>query len=356
MSKSLEEFADERAVAVHEENAAIARENRVLRQALRDKDEQLVELRQRLGLHEALDDATIAPPKWLTPKARKGARHAAIPSLLLTDIHWGEKIEPAEIGGINCYDTGIAEQRIQRAAEGAVRLCRDYLSGVEYEGANLMLGGDLLSGGIHDELRETDMQTAVECVVPVMEALLAGVNVLADHFGRVSVEAVVGNHGRTTRKPRAKKRAQDSYDGLVYSLMARELSRDERVTMRVATGPDAHFSVYGTRYCLTHGDQFKGGSGLSGALAPLMLGVHRKRRRDASADNPWDVLVMGHFHQSFFHHDFIVGGAVVGYNEFAYQKNYVPEPAKAALWLNTPERGISTYMPVHVQDREAEGW
>ena len=356
MSKPLEQYADERAQAVFEENASIARDNRVLRQTLRDKDEQLIALRQRLGLHEALDAATIAPPKWLTPKARKGAKHCAIPSLLLTDIHWGEKIEPAEIGGINCYDTTIAERRIQRAAEGAVRLCRDYLSGVEYEGLSLMLGGDLLSGGIHDELRETDMQTAVECVVPVLEALLAAVALLAEHFGRVSVDAVVGNHGRTTKKPRAKKRAQDSYDGLVYSLMARELAKDSRVTMRVATGPDSHFGIYGTRYCLTHGDQFKGGSGISGALAPLMLGVHRKRRRDASAGNPWDVLVMGHFHQSFFHHDFIVGGAVVGYNEFAYQKNYVPEPAKAAMWLNTPERGISTYMPVHLTDREAEGW
>lgn len=354
--KPLEQFADEKAQAVYEENAEIARSNRVLRQAVRDREEELAAVKKRLDVYEALDAAQVAPPKWLTPKARKGERHLAIPSLLVTDIHWGEKVVPDEIGGLNCYDTQIAEQRIRRAAEGSVKLCRDYLSGVEYEGLSLMLGGDLLSGDIHDELRETNVETTTESVVWVMEALIAATRVLADHFGKVSIEAVTGNHGRTTKKPRAKRRAQDSYDGLVYRLMARELAGDARINMRVAKGPDAHFKVYDTSYCLTHGDQFRGGSGISGALAPLLLGVHRKRRRDAKAGTPWDVLVMGHFHTSHFLGDLIVGGAVVGYNEYAYSIQAPPEEARTAMWLNTPERGITTYMPVHLQDREAEGW
>lgn len=355
--KSLDQFTDEKAQAVYEENATIARDNRVLRQALQERTVKLEETTRRLELFEALEELPQAsPPEWLMPKTKKNDEHLAIPSLLITDVHWGERISPEEISDLNCYDPTIAEARVRRAAEGAVKLCRDYLSGVKYEGICLMLGGDLLSGDIHEELRETNVQSAIEGVVPVMEILVAAINLLADHFGRVSIEAVTGNHGRSTKKMHAKRRFQDNYDGLVYTMLARELADDSRVSMRVATGPDAHFSIYDTRYCLTHGDQFRGGSGISGALSPLMLGVHRKRRRDAAGSNPWDVMVLGHFHQSFFHHDFIVGGAVVGYNEFAYQKNYVPETARAALWLNTPERGITTYMPVHLQDREAEGW
>lgn len=353
--KPLEQFADEVEGAKFAENQEIARKNRTIAAALRERDEELADVRQRLGVYEALDAATLAPPKWLVPTARKKQAHKAIPSLLLTDIHWGERVRPEEVGGTNAYDRAIAEQRIRRACEGSVKLCRDYLSGVEYEGVTLMLGGDLVSGDIHDELRETNVETTTESVVGVLEALSAGINLLSDFFGSVYVAAVVGNHGRTTKKPRAKGKARDSFDGLVYQLLAREI-RTDRVTMQVATASDLHFSVYGTRYCVSHGDQFVGGAGISGALAPLMLGVHRKRRRDATAGNPWDVLVMGHFHQSYFLHDLIVGGSVIGYNEYAYSKNFPLEQPQCAMWLNAPERGITTYMPVQVLDRKAEGW
>lgn len=352
---SLEDFADQQAEARFAENQELARKARVLGTMLREREAELLAVRKRLGMFEAMDSTTIAPPAWLTPPRRKREAHKAIPSMLLTDIHWGERVRPEEIGGVNAYNREIAEARIHRATTGAVKICRDYLSGLEYEGCNLMLGGDLVNGDIH-EGRETNVEATTESVVGVLECLVAGTRQLADHFGQVSVECVVGNHGRTTDKPRSKGRARDSFDGLTYQLLVRELRNDPRITVRVATGPDAHFAVYGTRYCLTHGDQFKGGSGISGALSPLMLGAHRKRRKDAQAGHPWDVLVMGHFHTSYFLRDLIVGGSVVGYNEYANVLNLPVEEPQSALWLNTAERGITAYYPVHLADRAEEGW
>ena len=356
MTKPLDQWADEQAEVRFAENQEIARQSRVLRSQLAETSAEVQEVRRRLGVYEALDAAAIAPPKWLVPPARKKDAHKAIPSLLLTDIHWGERIRPEEVGGVNAYDTQIAEQRIKRAALGTVKLCRAYFSGLEYEGLSLMLGGDLLSGDIHEELRETNTEATTESVVGVLESLVAAIRVLGDFFGPVHVAAVVGNHGRTTKKPRSKNRAGDSFDGLVYQLVAREVRQDPRITMQIATAADLHFPVYGTQYCLTHGDQFKGGSGISGAMAPLLLGVHRKRRRDAESGNPWDVLVMGHFHSSYFLRDLIVGGSVVGYSEYAYINNLPMEEPQSALWLNTAERGITTYNPVQLLDRQAEGW
>jgi len=356
-AKPLGTWLDEQAEARFAENQEIARDNRTLRVTLHAREEELAEVRRRLGVFEALDAAALSPPKWLVPAKRKrGDSHKVIPSMMLTDVHWGERVRPEEIGSVNCYDTKIAEQRIHRAGNGAIKLARDYLTGVEYEGFNLMLGGDLLGGDIHDELRETNVEYVTESVVGVLDPIIALVRLLADHFGNVHVGAVVGNHGRTTRKPRAKGVARDSYDGLVYRLVARELRDDARVTMQVATGADLHFSVYNTRYCLTHGSQFHGGSGISGFLTPLMLGSHRKRGRDAATAQPWDVLVMGHFHQSYFLHGLIVGGSVIGYNEFAYSCNLPFEEPVASLWLNTAERGITTYAPVFLLDKKAEGW
>lgn len=353
--KSLDQYADEQAQARFEENAEIARTARVLRASLREREEELAAVRRRLDVYESVDTAVVAPPRWLTPKRGKGT-HQAIPCMLLTDIHYGERVAPDEIGDVNAYNTTIAAQRIQRAAEGAVKLCRDYMAGVEYNGFSLMLGGDNLSGDIHEELRETNAEATTESVVGVLELLVSAARVLADQFGRVHISGVVGNHGRTTRKPRAKKRAADNFDSMIYRLLQRELRSDDRFTVQIASGADLHVDVCGVRYALTHGDQFKGGSGISGALSPLLLGVHRKRRRDAMAGNPWDVLVMGHFHQSYFLRDLIVGGSVVGYNEYAYVSNLPFEEPQASLWLTTPERGISTYMPVRLLDKVEEGW
>ncbi len=354
--KSLDTWMGEQTEARFVENQEIARTARVLRSQLVERSAEMETIRRKLGVYESLDAAHIAPPKWLVPPARKKAAHKAIPSLLLTDIHWGERIRPEEVGGVNAYDTQIAEQRIKQAAGGTIKLCRDYFSGLEYEGLSLMLGGDLLSGDIHEELRETNVEATTESVVGVLESLVAGIRVLSDFFGMVHIAAVVGNHGRTTKKPRSKNRSGDSFDGLVYQLVARELRTNPGITMQIATAADIHFPVYNTRYCLTHGDQFKGGSGISGAMAPLLLGVHRKRRRDAESGNPWDVLVMGHFHTSYFLRDLIVGGSVVGYNEYAYVNNLPVEEPMSALWLNTVEHGITTYNPVHLSDRKAEGW
>lgn len=353
--KSLTSFVEDRDVAKFAENAELQRSARAARAVAAEQAEELDRIRKRLSLYEALDEQKLAPPTWLTP-AKKPGKHAAIPTLLLTDIHYDEVVKPQQIGGLNAYTRAIADQRIKRAFGGAVMMARDYLSGVDYEGFNLFLGGDLLSGIIHEELRETNEAVVTESIVSVVEPLEAGILQLAEHFGKVHVSAVVGNHGRNTRKPRAKNRATDSFDWLVAKMVERGLRHDPRITFNISQAADTHVKVYNHRYCLTHGDQFVGGSGISGALAPLLLGVHRKSKRDAATGNEWDTLVMGHFHTSYFLKGLIVGGSIVGYNEYAYGANLGYEEPQAAFWLTTPERGITVSAPIFVQDRKAERW
>lgn len=356
MTKPLEAFADAKQIAVHTENQGIARQARALRAANEAQEQELIKLRKQLGIYEILDTSTVAPPTWLSPTTLK-SRHA-IPTMMLTDIHWDEIVKPEQIGHVNKYNRMIAEMRVKRAFTRGIRVTRDYLSGVSYEGFNLFLGGDLLSGIIHDELTETNEGTIAEGILSILDPLLAGIKLLADEFGKVHIACVVGNHGRRTPKWKAKNKAQDNFDWLCYKLLQRELKGMKNVTIDVATGPDAHVQVYNTRYLLTHGDQFKGGSGISGALAPLLLGTHRKTRKQAKAGRPYDVMVMGHFHTSIWMPEkgLIVGGSVCGYNEFADQANLEPEEPQCALWLTTPEKGITINAPVFLLDRKAEGW
>ena len=314
-------------------------------------------IRDKLGLYEEITTRQVKLPEWLSPK-KASKDHVAIPCMMFTDVHWDEHVKPEQVEFINKYDRAIAEMRVRRAFKRAIHVCRDYMAGVRYTGFQLFLGGDLLSGIIHEELRESNRGTIIESILSIWPMIVKGITSLADEFGVVNVDAVVGNHGRRTQKPVAKNRAQDNFDWLVYKLVAERLAGDKRITMRVCDGPDAHVQVHNVKYLLTHGDQFKGGTGISAALAPLLLGVHRKTKRQNAIGRPFRVMVMGHFHKSIWMPEdgLIVGGSVIGYNEFAYQSNMTPEPPQCALWLNTPERGITVHAPVFVSDRQDEGW
>ncbi len=314
-------------------------------------------VQEKLDLYEDIGSRVVKHPEWLSPK-KSSKDHVAIPCMMFTDVHWDEYVKPEQVEFINKYDRTIAEMRVRRAFKRAIHVCRDYMAGVRYTGFQLFLGGDLLSGIIHEELRESNRGTVIESILSVAPMITKGIQSLADEFGVVNVDAVVGNHGRRTQKPVAKNRAQDNFDWLVYKWVAERLGDDKRITMRVADGPDAHVQVHGVKYLLTHGDQFKGGTGISAALAPLLLGVHRKTKRQNAIGRPFRVMVMGHFHKSIWMPEdgLIVGGSVIGYNEYAYQQNMTPEPPQCALWLNTPERGITVHAPVFVSDRQDEGW
>jgi len=312
----------------------------------------------QVGAIERADAYRIEPPRWLRPPKRAQREHHATLCLLITDTHFDEVVDPAEVDGINAYNREIAELRLRRCFERAIHLARYYLAGVKYDGVCLMFGGDIFSGNIHEELVKTNADTLFGSLLHWLGPLETGIKMLADEFGKVHIAAVPGNHGRMTRKPIAKQRAADNLDWLLYRLLARGLAPDTRITWEISMAADAHVSVYGTDFLLTHGDQFRGGSGISGALAPLMLGTHRKTRRQAAAGKPYKYMVMGHWHQDMFlpARGLIVGNCLKGYDEYAYVSNFEPSPPAQSLWLTTPEHGITVSSPVFVMDRREEGW
>lgn len=351
------DYADARDRARFTENQELARQLRTIRTELRERDAAFREAQRLLGVYETLDAARTDPPRWAAPKPA-AAKHHGVLCFALSDIHWGARVDPAEINGINAYDLPRAQTRLQYTFNGVVKLARNYFSGVEYDGIQIFLPGDMHSGEIHAELRETNAVGIADSITSLLEPLEAGFNMLADEFGKVNVACVVGNHGRRTKKPVAKRRAFDNYDYLTYRLLARDYGRDSssRVSVTVSPSADLGVQVYGTRYVLTHGDQFRGGTGISAELAPLLLGVHRKMRRDAATGKPFDVMVMGHFHKTLFlpTNGLIVCGSVMGYDEHAFQANFRPERPQSLLWITTPENGITIQSPVFACRRGGE--
>lgn len=168
----------------------------------------------------------------------------------------------------------------------------------KYPGIVVCLGGDMISGNIHEELRETNDGSLQMTLLEVQEQLIMALTHMADVFGRVFVPCVVGNHGRMTHKPRAKNRVFENYEWNLYCQLERYFRNDARVQFMIPGETDAYFSVLGHRFLLTHGDALgvKGGDGIIGAIGPIARGAVKIGRSEAQIGRHFDTLLMGHWH------------------------------------------------------------
>jgi hypothetical protein len=350
-----ERIADEK-LEVHKENREIALRLRTVSAEARETVEKLARMEKELGCLRKLDPKKMDPPEFLTPKSPSSGHHA-IPVLDVSDVHWGEVVDPAQVQGVNAFDVRIAKMRVRLLFEKAVTLARDYMKGVVYDGIQVVFGGDIVSGNIHD-LRETNEETALESMFGSAEHLMAGLRLLADEFKRVHVVCVVGNHGRSTVKPIYKNRVRDSLDWGVYNLIRLRLEGDDRITMQVGDAVSDRVQVYGVRYVVNHGESFRGGSGIAAELSPLLLGVHRLKKREQDVGHPFDVMITHHRHRGIPTPGLgvMLNGCVVGYNEMAFDEVLGYQEPEQNFWLTTPEKGISIVAPICLLDRKAEGW
>lgn len=288
----------------------------------------------------------LRPATWTAEES--GSSPAGIPTLLLSDLHWGEVVLPEEVEGVNAYSMVIASQRLRRVIDKTKELLRDHVVG-DYPGIVVCLGGDMVSGVIHDELEQTNDGTIMQQALDLYEHLLAAILTLADEFGRVHVPCVTGNHGRSNKRWAAKRRATLSYEWLVYQFLARATASDARISWQIPEAPDADFDLLGTSYRLTHGDAFKGGDAMVGVLGPITRGTFKRSRMAAGMNQPFDHLLMGHWHTLVWGGGFIVNGSLKGFDEYAMSLSITPENPAQALWLTTAKHGRTIQLPVYAE-------
>lgn len=317
----------------------------------------LEKLQDRLDFVLAMDEAITEPTPWRSSgSGRTGRKRKGVVHSFISDTHWGEVVDPSEIGGMNAYNSEIGERRLRVVGEKVISLA-DMIA-IDYEGACVFLGGDMFSGVIHRELEKTNDSAIEDVLVDWTEKLVAYLKMMAEHFGKVHVAAMVGNHGRHANDKRmpGKRVALSNADWMLYRNIHMVLKGDSRFTWDLARGHDTMVTVYDTTYLLHHGYSFRGGSGISGALAPLMLGQHRATRQQMFAGRSFDWLAVGHFHQHLIGKHLIMNGSLKGYDEHAYSQRYEPEAASQAFWITTPENGLSFGNAIYPADPVAEGW
>jgi hypothetical protein len=235
-----------------------------------------------------------------------------------------------------------------------IDICFKYTVSPKYPGIVVCLGGDMISGIIHDELTETMEGPISEQIMETYRLLAWALETLADRFGAVFIPAVVGNHGRLHHKPRAKNRVQDSFEYMIYHFLAEHFKADKRIQFYIPDQTDAWFEVAGHRCLLTHGDSTgaRGGDGIIGAIGPIVRGEKKVRDVASFTGDAYDVALMGHYHIKVSLDNVIVNPTLKGYDEYA--RNILrarPERPTQTLIFIHPDEGIIDERRVFLEDK-----
>ena len=303
-------------------------------------------LREVSGLMER----PVNPSSWSLPSTGATKRRAA-GLLTISDIHAGEVVRAAEVGGINAYDLDVCRARLRRLFAATIQILPRWASDCKLTGVFVALNGDLVSGDIHEELRETNAITAQRQVWFVADELAAGIAKLADAFGMVYVCVTPGNHGRSTHKTHAKGTADLSYDTMVGDAIRRHFALDKRVTVNVSPSRDATYEILGKRILQTHHDAGGGGGqGFAGPMLPILRKGKAVEYMSAQSRVFFDLILTAHYHSSGNLGKILANGSVVGWCEFAQSIRASPEVAQQWLCLITERWGIRERAEIKLQD------
>jgi predicted phosphodiesterase len=302
-----------------------------------------------------LSQRPLEPPHWNARPSKTGKHRESI-VLFLSDVHMGEVVSMTAMGGRNSYNMKIAAARLERYFQHVVKLGTEHWTGPPPDSIYFVLGGDLVSGEIHDELAKTNDLQAIPAVRVLAEALAAGLLLLRESFPAIPINviSVPGNHGRNTKKPESKEFAVNSYDTLVALLLEWWAATKglKNVTFSAPHTGDALVTIHGWNVLFTHGDRIgsRGGSGFVGPAATAARGMQKLVQDYLAEGRVIDAIVMGHFHTPLELEYGIVNPSLVGPSEYSRSGRMRSHPA--AQWMLTihPRYGIARRWKIAVGD------
>src|SRR6185437_9160431 len=96
----------------------------------------------------------FSPPQWLDRPTKPGL--PGVPMTIWSDFHWGERVFKDQMNGLNDFDRKVAKARFTRLVDKTVDLTLKHMVNPSYPGIVVCLGGDMMTGTIHEELANTN--------------------------------------------------------------------------------------------------------------------------------------------------------------------------------------------------------
>ena len=291
-----------------------------------------------LAIKEPVVDMVIAP---------RLAEHEgeATAIVLYSDWHIEERVDLEMLDGLNEYNPTIAEERAIRLFQNTLKLVQKEREALPIDDLLVWLGGDFITGFIHEELAQTNWMTPTEATRLAKRLLITGIKFLREHgkFKRMRFLCNPGNHARTTAKMQIANSYRMSYEWMMYHDLRDIFSGDSTIEFHIPSSPFGYIEIYNKTVRSLHGEGIKYGGGIGGVAIPMIKHVARLNKQRHA-----DLTIIGHFHQSIRPaRDIIVNGSMIGFSPYAQKIGCDPEPPQQMFLLCDKKRGFTVTCPIH---------
>lgn len=296
---------------------------------------------------DTLAGVASAPLEPIKPRELSSGLREATAVFGLSDVHCEEIVRRGETPVGNEYSPKIADRSIGRYFAAARWLINFHRQAFKIRDVLFWIGGDLMSGHIHDELKESTATPPIKTILWLLPRLVAGIDSLLEdpEIVMLTIVCSYGNHGRNTKKPYRARGAEHNFEWLLYQILADRYDGNPRV--RFLADPSAHQYVKAYDFDLHfhHGDETNYNGGVGGVTIPLMKSIAQ-----------WDKAKKCHYHHFGHWHQYIdmgrlvVNGSVIGYNAYAMSIKAEPEPPQQFFYLLDSKRGKTCKSPIWVRD------
>lgn len=307
---------------------------------------------------DVMDPKAYGRPIKTPPASRK--KHEETALLHLTDLHFG-KVTPL-------FSSEIATERIESIAQKVLKITEVRRAAASLDEIVVFIGGDdiqseVVPGGVLHIDEGVFEQACYTCP----EALLRLILFLAQHYRKVRVYGVPGNHGRPFPSRKTPKGPRTNWDlvclrVLEVMLMGPDGSDPWGLKGRVEFCEIGHWyqlaRIYDWGALLVHGDQIRGGfagfpwygaakkAGGWADVVPAMESIY-------GVDGRWDHVYFGHFHQHVSGpagaRRWFATGSLESFDPYAAEELASWGPASQRMNIYDPDIGVIAEMPLYVE-------
>lgn len=282
---------------------------------------------------------------------RKGDLKPEVWLLEFSDLHYGSRVKPVEVGGLSEYNPVIAKQRLEYLAETMIRLLEYYPA----RPTELVIAclGDVVEGAIMRGNQQSSIEFGiVDQSILVSELLTDFIVSLSKYFHHIRFYGVPGNHGRLT-KGVTDSHPRENLDRMVYYIVKERIKPMHDITVDYTEAQHMIVQIGEKKFWLEHGDTVRAWTGI-----PFYGG---KREKANIADilaqfgQHADYMLVGHHHNPAIFEGLFYNGSFVGGDLFSIGRlRRMSLPSQNLFGIN-PKRGMVWYRPINlVEDLQPE--
>lgn len=298
--------------------------------------------RERADALVALKGISATRSGNVSRKATK--KHDATMIVLLSDIHCEERVDPDTVNGLNDYSLDVCDARMNELEERFFTMLDHERQLARIDRVVVWLGGDFISGHIHDDTAEMAQLAPLAATRWIGERLRAFIDSVSDNAAEVIVATNSGNHGRSTEKLRIGTEMDHSFEQHLYVSLAGAETR-KNVRWQVGTGYLNYLDLDGFRVRFHHGHAIRYGGGVGGITIPV-----NKAIAAWDAIERADLTCFGHWHQFSWLRAgrYVSNGSVIGHSAYATRiKAAYEPPCQAAIVIDHGRHEVTMAKPIY---------